>query len=106
MGFFTSTHSVTAAEAAHKLQDGTAVLVDVRSPAEFAGGHAHGARNCPLLALSDCIEKLKSFAEVYVICHSGARGAAATSALRAAGINAINVAGGTMAWHAHGLPAS
>lgn len=106
MGFFSSTPSVTVAEAAQKLQGGSAVLIDVRSPEEYARGHAHGARNYPLPSLSDCVEKLKDFAEVYVICHSGARGAAAVSVLRAAGIPAINVSGGTSAWQAHGLPSS
>ena len=88
------------------MQVGNAVLVDVRSPAEYASGHAAGSRNCPLPSLSDCVEKLKGFAEVYVICLSGGRGSAAVSAMRAAGINAINISGGTLAWSAHGLPVS
>lgn len=102
--FFNKTPSVSVAEAAQKVREAGAALVDVRSPGEFKNGHARGACNCPLPSLRDCMDKLKKFNEVYLICQSGGRSSAATSALRAAGINAINVSGGTSAWHAQGLP--
>jgi rhodanese-related sulfurtransferase len=41
---------------------------------------------------------------VYVICLSGARGAKACEKLTAAGLNAVNIEGGTLAWAAANLP--
>lgn len=104
MWFSKSIPSVTAADAAKKVGTPGAVLVDVRSQGEFASGHAKGAHNCPLPTLSDCLAKLQTFSEVYVICQSGGRSSAAVSSLLAQSINAINVEGGTSAWRALGLP--
>lgn len=104
MGFFSSTPSVTAAEAAQKVSEAGTALVDVRSPDEFRDGHARAACNCPLPVLNDCVDKLKKYSEVYLMCQSGGRSSVATLALRAAGINAINVSGGILAWRAQGLP--
>jgi rhodanese-related sulfurtransferase len=106
MGFFSSIPSVSAAEAAQKLREEGAVLVDVRSPDEFAEGHAQGASNCPLPVIDSCVDKLKNFNEVYVICQSGGRSSAAVSKLLLENVHAINVAGGTAAWRSHGLPVS
>lgn len=41
---------------------------------------------------------------VYVICRSGSRGRQASEKLQSAGLNAVNVEGGTTAWEAAGLP--
>jgi len=106
MGFFSSIPSVSVTEAAQRLHSDNALLIDVRSSAEFASGHAQGARNCPLPSLAQCIDKLKNFSEVYVICQSGGRSSAAVSMLLSQKLPAINIAGGTSAWHAHGLPMS
>lgn len=104
MSFFSRVPSVSVADAAARAASPDAVLVDVRSPHEYAGGHAQGAINCPLPSLSACVDKLKRYSEVYVICQSGGRSSAATTALLGTQINAVNVAGGTLAWHAAGLP--
>jgi rhodanese-related sulfurtransferase len=101
---FNSIPSIPAAEAADKLRESKTILVDVRTPQEFAGGHAKDAYNCPLSTLDKCVDKLKDFSEVYVICQSGGRSASAVSKLLSANIKAINVEGGTIAWRALGLP--
>lgn len=106
MGFFSSIPSVSATEAAQKLRGDGVVLVDVRSPEEYADGHASGALNCPLPSLAECVDKLKNFAEVYVICQSGGRSSVAVSKLLSQSVRAVNVAGGTSAWRAYGLPTS
>lgn len=106
MWFSNPIPSVKATEAAKKVGTAGAVLVDVRSHGEYASGHAKGAEHCPLPSLKDCVPKLLTFSEVYVICQSGGRSAAAVSALLAQNINAINVEGGTSAWRALGLPTS
>lgn len=102
---FKSNPSVSVTEAAQKTQAPNAVFIDVRSSAEFSSGHAKGARNIPLGEITSTrIEELKNASEVYLICQSGGRSSMATSKLLSAGVNAINVAGGTSAWRAAGLP--
>ena len=104
MGFFTAVPSVTVVEAEQKMRGKGAILVDVRNPDEFAAGHARGAENCPLPVLGSCVDKLKGYSEVYVICQSGGRSASAVSSLLSENVRAYNVSGGTSAWRANGLP--
>ena len=81
------------------------LLVDVRTPEEFAGGHVPGAKNIPLDSLNGQLATLGApDQEVYVICEVGGRSARAADQLQQAGRKAVNVAGGTRAWKAAGLP--
>ena len=43
--------ALSTADAVRLINQDKAVLIDVREPAEFAAGHAAGARNVPLSAL-------------------------------------------------------
>ena len=104
MGFFTSVPSVTVAEADRRARKEGALLIDVRNPDEFASGHARGAVNYPLPSLGQHVDELKKFSEVYVICQSGGRSSSAVAALIPKNVAATNVAGGTSAWRANGLP--
>jgi rhodanese-related sulfurtransferase len=92
---------VSAAEAI-ELSQGESWLVDVREPDEWETGHAAGAYSLPMSQLSERMGELPQDATLLVICHSGARSLRVTSALSAAGYNAINVQGGTMAWQSAG----
>ncbi len=80
------------------------VLVDVRSPGEFAGGHVPGALNVPLPTFPDRAKELAKGGELWLICRSGSRSAAAASAAVKVGVRVMNVQGGTMAWRASGGP--
>lgn len=105
MWFFKSNPSITASDVAHKVREEGVTLIDVRTPAEYKTGHALGAKNFPLNELNEAnAEHLASFREVYVICQSGGRSSAAVSKLRATGVNAIDVKGGTTAWESSHLP--
>lgn len=81
------------------------LLVDVRTPGEFAGGHVPGAKNIPL---DQVHARLAEFGapgdEVHLICQSGARSAHAGELLAAKGLRALNVAGGTGTWRSYGYP--
>lgn len=98
-------------EAAARLRAG-AVLVDVREAAEFARGHAPGARLLPLSRIragaTSALESLDlpdTTGELLLICHSGMRSRIAQAAL--AGhprVRCVNVAGGMQAWVDAGLP--
>jgi len=69
-----------------------AVVLDVRTPAEFQRGHVKGAVNIPLDQLSSQLHRLKN-KEQYVItcCASGMRSSAAKVLLFKAGYrNVVN----------------
>jgi hydroxyacylglutathione hydrolase len=74
-------------------------FVDVRRPAEYAGGHAPGTINLPLDVLPKEIDRLNPGKPTYVICAGGYRSSLGTSILENAGFTEIyNVSGGTKAW--------
>jgi rhodanese-related sulfurtransferase len=81
-------------------------LVDVRTPVEFREVHVGFAQNVPLDRLDPLALKAQrgSAGPLYVICRSGNRGRQACEKLAAAGLNVVNVEGGTLAWEAAGLP--
>lgn len=93
---------VSPQEAAARRERG-AVLLDVREPAEWAGGHAPGAVHLPLAGVSTAAPRFGD-AEVLAVCRSGNRSAKAAEALAAAGVEVRNVAGGMSAWMEAGLP--
>lgn len=79
-------------------------VVDVRQPDEYAEGHVPGARLVPLADVPDRVDAFPADRPVYVVCRSGGRSASAVGFLRAAGVDAINVDGGTLAWIEAGHP--
>lgn len=81
-----------------------APLIDVREPDEYAEAHAPGAVLIPLGQLPDRVAEVPADGTVYVICRSGGRSAKAVAHLRQQGIDAVNVAGGTLAWIEAGHP--
>lgn len=80
------------------------LLVDVRMPFEFASGHVAGAINIPLPRIGAAAAELTGKGDVWLVCRTGSRSAAAAKALAGAGLRLVNVEGGTMAWSARGLP--
>lgn len=90
-------------EFARRREAGEYVL-DVRQTAEFVAAHVPGAALVPLDQLADRQAELPKDVPLLVICKTGARSAAAVRALVAAGYDATNVAGGTMAWMDAGHP--
>jgi rhodanese-related sulfurtransferase len=90
-------------ELASRLSGG-AVLFDVREPAEYDEAHVDGAVLVPLATVPDELGRFPAEGPVHVICRSGARSARAVEFLRTQGVDAINVAGGTLAWLASGRP--
>jgi len=77
-------------------QPGT-VVVDVRTPAEYAAGHINGAINIDVEAptFESEIAKLDKNATYAVYCHSGRRSGLATDAMSKAGFTHVdNLSGG------------
>ena len=76
-----------------------AILLDVRTPEEYRGGHVPGSKNLPLQQ----IEKITSIAEkkdtpLFVYCQSGARSRQAVSLLQRMGYVNVNKIGGMSAY--------
>ncbi len=89
------------------LADRSAVglLIDVRTPAEFASGCAKDAVNIPLDQLSEeGVRRVCGERKPYFICRSGARGEEACRRMATCGLQAANIQGGLAAWEKAGGP--
>ena len=79
---------------ARALVEGGALLLDVRTPAEFTSGHVSGAVNIPVQDLGARIAEVGPTSRpVVVYCRSGARSAAAANLLRGRGYRVHDVGG-------------
>lgn len=94
---------IDIAEAARRIAAGTTVI-DVREPDEYVDGHVPGAPLIPLGQVTERVDEVPTDGEVLVICKAGGRSRKAAEFLRTQGIDAINIAGGTMAWIDAGQP--
>jgi rhodanese-related sulfurtransferase len=84
-----------------------ALLLDVRSQAEFDSGHIRDARHLPQEQLAGSGEALKKYKDKVVVacCESGMRSGAAARVLRTQGFTkVVNLRGGLQAWRAENLP--
>ena len=75
-------------------ENGRLVLVDVRTPQEYAGGHISGAVNIPVDDLRSRLGELPHDREVAVYCQMGQRGYLAVRILAQAGFKVVNLGGG------------
>jgi thiosulfate/3-mercaptopyruvate sulfurtransferase len=111
----------TRDELALRLDDPRLVILDVRTPEEFAGkggyqcdprqGHIPGARHVHVQELfagtgrplppEEVRARVGDADEIIAYCHSGSRSALATLALRAAGYDVRNYAGSWHEWSRH-----
>jgi phage shock protein E len=89
--------SVDSGEARRLVEQG-ALLLDVRTPAEFAGGHLEGAVNLPVDQISRRGQELDRARPVVVYCRSGARSAAAARSLRSLGVERVEDLGAMSNW--------
>lgn len=100
-----SLRRMSASELQALLEDpatrGTVLLVDVREPREFAGGHLPGAINLPMSELGRRLPELPAGATAVFMCRSGGRSLRACGeALRAGAVTPVQLEGGLLAWAA------
>ena len=94
-------------EFAQLIKSPSAVVLDVRTPAEYAEGHIDGAllidwRSGDFLAKADSL--LPRDKTIAIYCRSGRRSAEAAAQLAPKGYKLVNLKGGIIAWQAAGRP--
>lgn len=94
---------ITVDDLAAKWNDG-AFVVDVREPEEYVEAHIPGAELVPMSGIVAEHERIPRDQPVYVVCAVGGRSAQVAEFLSAQGVDACNVAGGTLAWIRAGHP--
>lgn len=70
-----------------------ALLVDVRTPAEFSSGSVKGAINIPLNSIQNHLSKFKNKTNIIVFCKSGGRSSMAKTILEQNGITNVTNGG-------------
>lgn len=107
----TATAQVSAKEAAALIAKNkgvkTFVILDVRTPGEFAEGHIAGATNIDYYApdFKQRIAALEKKNTYLLVCRSGNRSGKTAPLMTANGItNVVNMKGGMMGWEFDRLP--
>jgi len=84
-----------------------ALVIDIRTAAEYKSGHIKGAKNAPLAEFASSIESFSSHKSkpVLIYCNSGNTATRAIKLLKKAGFENINnLAGGVAAWKEANMP--
>ncbi|MEW2632982.1 rhodanese-like domain-containing protein [Streptomyces sp. NPDC048389] len=95
----TTPTAIDAGQAVSRLHE--LIVIDVRTPGEYATGHLPGAHNIPLDHLDDALPAIKAAAsrgDLLVVCASGARSGQACATLAQGGVRAVTLTGGTDTW--------
>ena len=98
---------VDSADFQELVQSGDGILLDVRTPEEFAAGHLEGATLIDVTK-PDCISKINLLPKeqpIYIYCRVGSRSAAAADYMAKIGFTKLyNLQDGITDWHQRGLP--
>lgn len=89
--------------------DSAAVILDVRTPEEYAEGHLKGSVSLDWLnteAFNMGVARLDKAHTYFIYCRSGRRSHAAARWMRSLGFNVRDMEGGILAWTAQNLPIS
>ena len=97
--------SLSTLQATQLINSRNAVVIDVRTPQEFATGSLPGARNVPVDKVDEKMRDIKKDKPLIVVCATSSRAGRAAAQLRASGYAEVYVlAGGVAAWREAGLP--
>ena len=94
MGLFSSIFGKSA-DFAQLVKDG-AVILDVRTPGEYAGGHIEGSKNIPIQSIQQNLSKIPKDKVIITCCASGMRSGSAKSILLSNGFKEVHNGGGWM----------
>ena len=95
--------SITAVDAITLTEIG-GWLLDVREQDEWDRGHAPSAHAVPLSELNSRLAEIPTDQPILVVCLAGSRSLRAASVLADAGVDAVDVSGGMLAWVSAGGP--
>ena len=99
--------STVEPQAAVKLINSDAVVIDLRSAEAFARGHIVNAKNVPFEDLSANKDKITKYAKkpIIAVCDAGMTSAKVVDSLRKSGLeNVYGLKGGINAWTQANLP--
>jgi rhodanese-related sulfurtransferase len=97
--------SLSTLQATQLINSRNAIVIDVRSPEEFAKGSLPHARNVPAEKINDKSKELKKDRPLIIVCATGSSAGKVAAQLRASGYNDVYVLGGGLAaWREAGLP--
>ncbi len=80
------------------VKEKNAVILDVRTPQEFEGGHIKGAININVDTIRENLTQLDKSRTYIIYCQVGLRGYLANRILRNEGFHAVNLNGGYNLW--------
>jgi adenylyltransferase/sulfurtransferase len=96
---------ITPGDAATRIAEANALLLDVREPVEWSQARIDGAVLIPLRELPGRLDDLDKNREIVCYCATGIRSAHAVRILRDAGFDSVsNMVGGIRRWAEEGLP--
>lgn len=87
--------------------DSMSIILDVRTPVEYADGHLEGAHLLDFLnteVFDAGIKRLDKSHTYYVYCRSGKRSHKACTKMKAQGLNVYDLEGGYLNWTSQGMP--
>ena len=91
----------------HVKADTSAVILDVRTPVEYAEGHLEGTKQLDYLnteAFEVGMKSLDKANTYYIYCRSGRRSHGACEKMKAQGFKVFDMEGGYLNWTKQGLP--
>lgn len=96
-----TTQNITPNQARELIKNENVIILDVRAPGEYDGGHIENAKNLDFTDpdFSQNLEKLDKNKKYLVYCKTGRRGDMAMKAMEEAGFNEVyNLIGGYEIW--------
>ena len=102
-----TTVNLNVSEFSQKLTEPDVIILDVRTPEEFASGHIEGALNIDFNSgdFANEITRLNPSENYAIYCRSGSRSGQAASIMHKAGFHDVsNLNGGVIDWTNAGLP--
>ena len=102
-----TTVNLNVSEFSQKITEPDVIILDVRTPEEFASGHIEGALNIDFNSgdFANEITRLNPSETYAIYCRSGNRSGQAASIMHKAGFHDVsNLDGGVIDWTNAGLP--
>jgi rhodanese-related sulfurtransferase len=102
-----TTVNLNVSEFSQKITEPDVIILDVRTPEEFASGHIEGALNIDFNSgdFANEITRLNPSETYAIYCRSGSRSGQAASIMHKAGFHDVsNLNGGVIDWTNAGLP--